>query len=52
MKVGDLVSPKHTKSLLGIVVRVNPVGLLEIQWSNQKRSMERKNNLEVINASR
>ena len=56
MKVGDLVSPKHTKSLFGIVVRKRfrstPFGIVEqflIQWSNQKRSYERKENLEVIN---
>ena len=49
MKVGDLVSPKHTKSLFGVVIArtKNGVGWL-IQWSNQKRSYERKKNLEVI----
>ena len=55
MEVGDLVSPKHTKSLFGIVVRKRlrstPYGIVEqclIQWSNQKSSYERKENLEVI----
>ena len=55
MKVGDLVSPKHTKSLFGIVVRKHKTPkepLCLIQWSNQKRSYERKENLEVINESR
>ena len=50
MEVGSLVSPKHTKSLLGVVVR-QPMehGVLwMIQWSNEKRSLERKENLEVI----
>ena len=53
MKVGDLVSPKHTKSLFGIVIArtKNGVGWL-IQWNNEKRSYERKKNLEVINESR
>ena len=54
MKVGDLVSPKHTKWLFGIVVR-QPMehGVLwTIQWSNEKRSLERKENLEVIDGSR
>ena len=56
MEVGDLVSPKHTKSLFGIVVRKRlrstPYGIVEqclIQWSNQKSSYEQKKNLEVIN---
>ena len=48
MEVGSLVSPKHTKSLLGIVVRQFWDGRWLIQWSNQKRSYERKKNLEVI----
>ena len=59
MEVGDLVSPKHTKWLFGIVVRkwlgYTPFGIVEqclIQWSNQKSSYERKENLEVINESR
>ena len=56
MKVGDLVSPKHTKSLFGIVVKQDRDYLFGerwlIQWSNQKRSYEQKKNLEVINASR
>jgi hypothetical protein len=56
MKVGDLVSPKHTKWLFGIVVRQPiehmPDGLWMIQWSNEKRSLEQKENLEVINGSR
>ncbi len=54
MKVGDLVSPKHTKSLFGIVIK-QPMehGVLwKIQWSNEKRSLERKENLEVLNESR
>jgi len=52
MKVGDLVSPKHTKSLFGIVVRHVQTNMSErwlIQWSNQKRSYELEKNLEVIN---
>ena len=51
MKVGDLVNPKHTKSLLGIVVRQYKDGtgfLWRIEWSNQKSSYERKENLEVL----
>ena len=59
MLVGDLVSPKHTKWLFGIAVRKRfrstPFGIAEewlIQWSNQKRSYERKENLEVIDESR
>ena len=55
MEVGDLVSPKHTKSLFGIVVRQHKTpkeALWLIQWNNEKRSYERKENLEVINASR
>ena len=51
MKVGDLVSPKHTKSLFGIVVRQHKDGtgfLWLIQWNNERRSYERKENLEVI----
>jgi len=51
MKVGDLVSPKHTKWLFGIVVRQRMDWIGErwlIQWSNQKSSYERKENLEVI----
>ena len=55
MKVGDLVSPKHTKWLFGIVVRqqIMADGLLWlIQWNNEKRSYERKENLEVIDESR
>ena len=51
MKVGDLVSPKHTKTLFGIVVRQPSQwrSLWLILWSNQKLSYERKENLEVIN---
>ena len=52
MKVGDLVSPKHTKSLFGIVVRQQIMpkeNLWLIQWNNEKRSYERKEWLEVIN---
>ena len=53
MKVGDLVSPKHTKWLFGIVVRQridwNDEHRWLIHWSNQKSSYERKENLEVIN---
>ena len=55
MKVGDLVSPKHTKSLFGIVVKQDRTYFGErwlIQWSNQKRSYEQKENLEVINGNR
>ena len=49
MQVGDLVNPKHTKSLLGVVIGLDPLGYLWlIQWSNQKRSYERKKNLEVL----
>ncbi len=47
MEIGSLVSPKHTKSLLGIVV-YQWDGRWLIQWSNQKRSYERKKNLEVL----
>ena len=55
MEVGDLVSPKHTKWLFGIVVKQVQTSLSErwlIQWSNEKCSYERKENLEVINESR
>ena len=55
MQIGSLVSPKHTKSLFGIVVRKRvrstPFGIVElclIQWSNQKSSYEREEDLEVI----
>ena len=51
MKVGDLVNPKHTKSLFGIVVRQHKDGtgfLWLIQWNNEKRSYEREKNLEVL----
>jgi len=51
MKVGDLVSPKHTKWAFGIVVKHVQTNMSErwlIQWSNQKRSYELEKNLEVI----
>ena len=48
MKIGDLVSPKHTKWLFGIVVKQVQSERWLIQWSNQKRSYERKEHLEVI----
>jgi len=49
MEVGDLVSPKHTKWLFGIVVKQVQSKRWLIQWSNQKSSYEREENLEVIN---
>ena len=55
MKVGDLVNPKHTKSLFGIVVRQHKTPkepLWLIQWNNEKRSYEREKNLEVLDGSR
>ena len=48
MQVGDLVRPKHTKSLLGIIVKQVQSKRWLIQWSNQKSSYERKENLEVL----
>ena len=55
MKVGDLVKPKYSEGLMGIVVRQHKTpkeSLWLIQWNNEKRSYERKENLEVINESR